>query len=139
MEIQTKKLILQISCKNDYAEFDYGVIEMTQAAADRIRKMSEVVKTAKEDIFSYITEIRAHDHAVTTMKLDYDAEELDGDKLPLVEPEYGRIECCKLNVSGIGFYWSFYPKHCDDICTTSRVLISELDSFDTIDEREVQK
>lgn len=139
METQLKKLILPISCSNDYLDFDHGIIELSQADIEKIRRLADVVKTTKAAISADVSRISMYDYSVVTKKADYCAEELDGDRLPLVEPEYGRIENCKLNVSDICFYWSFYPKHCNDICTTKTVLISELCNFETLDEREVQQ
>ncbi|QOX80905.1 hypothetical protein FY034_18055 (plasmid) [Trichlorobacter lovleyi] len=134
----TKKLILSINTSNDFLDFDYIVAELTQADIDKIRKLSEVVKTAKQSIDSAVYRIKMFDHSVTTMKMDYDAEPDEDGKQPLVEPEYGRIDCCSISVSDDDFMWSFYPKHGDmsDLCETSSVPLAELDSFDAIDERE---
>lgn len=137
MENPTKKLILPINCPtNECLDFDYGIVELTQSGIDKIKKLSEVVKAAQENIGLEVYRIEMFDHAVTVMQADYDAPADDG-KVALVEPEYGRIDCCTLDVSDLDFRWSFYPKHGTDLCTTESVLISALDTFETIDEREV--
>lgn len=134
---KTKKLILPVHCPtNDYIDFDHGIVELTQEDIDTIRKLSEVVIAAKGSISDSVYRIKMFDHAVTVMQADYDAEPEDG-KVALKEPEYGRIDCCTLNVSDLDFNWSFYPKHGSDLCTTDTVSFSELDTFETLDEREV--
>jgi hypothetical protein len=137
MESTKKKLILPVHCPtNDCVEFDYAIVELSQSDIGKIRALSEVVKATKESVSDNVYRIKMFDHAVTVMQADYDAEPEDG-KTPLREPEYGRIDCCALNVSDLDFHWSFYPKHGSDLCETSTVSISELDTFETLDEREV--
>lgn len=132
----TKKLILPVTSSNEFFdEFDHAVIELEQADIDRIKAMSEIVKNAKS-VHSGMYKIVAFDY-VTVMKADYD-EELDGDRLPLVEPEYATTECDCVNVTDDNFYWTFIPKHTSTRCETESVSISELDNFDTVDLREVQ-
>lgn len=135
---KTKKLILPVTNPNDFFDgFDHGVVELSQSDIDRIRNLSEAVKTAKQS-YDGVYQLSCLDLAVTTMKADYDSSLEDG-KLPLVEPEYPRIECCTLVVSDQDFHWMFYPKFCDTRSTTASVLISELETFETLDAREVQK
>ena len=131
-----KKLILEVHTSNDYLDFGYVVVELTQANIDKIHKLSEIVKAAKESIDSAVFRIKMFDPSLTTMRMDYDAEPDENGKQPLVEPEYGRIECCAINVSDDDFLWTFYPKHGSDHCETSSVPLAALDNFDTIDERE---
>jgi hypothetical protein len=133
----TKKLILPVSSSNEFFdEIDHAVIELEQADIDRIKAMSEIVKNAKS-VHDGVYKIVAFDYNVTAMKAEYD-EELDGDRLPLVEPEDARIECECVNVTDDDFFWTFIPKHTETRCETESVSISALDSFDTLDLREVQ-
>ena len=136
----TKKLIMPIHNQDDYFDgFDHGIVELTQADMDRIRAISELVKTAKITIHDGAYKIVAWDFGITVMKTDYDSETLVDGLLPLVEPDECRIDCPCLNVTDTDFFWSFYPKHVNVHCETATFDISLLDNFDTVDGREVQR
>jgi hypothetical protein len=140
-DTRTKKLIMPINIQDDHFDgFDFGIIEMTQFEMYRIRTMSELVKTAKATIHDGAYKFVAWDGGIETMKTDYDAETLEDGRLPFLAhtDEYeGRIECVCLNVTDSEFFWTFYPKHTDIRCETKNYPISVLDTFDTIDDRDV--
>lgn len=138
--MSTKKLIMQIHIQDDYFDgFDYGIVELTQADMDRIRAMSELVKTAKTAIHDGAYKIVAWDFGIAVMKTDYDSETLADGLLPLIEPDECRIDCPCLNVTDTDFFWSFFPKHVNVHCETATFCISLLNNFDTVDGREVQR
>ncbi|MFZ4856086.1 MAG: hypothetical protein ACOYL3_06785 [Desulfuromonadaceae bacterium] len=137
-ESQTKTLIMPINVQDEhFSGFDFGVVELSQSEIDRIRAMSALVKSAKETIHSGAYKIVAWDYVIRVMQTDDDAEELDNDRLPLKEPEYPRIDCPCLNVTDTDFFWSFYPKHTNVNCETATMNIELLDTFDTVDSREL--
>ena len=134
----TKKLIMPIHIHDDHFDgFDFGIVELSQSEMDRIRAMSELVKSAKETIHSGAYKITAWDYVVRIMQTDDDAEELDNGRIPLKEPDECRIDCPCLNVTDSDFFWSFYPKHTNVNCETATMSIELLDNFDTVDAREV--
>ena len=134
----TKKLIMPIHTQDDHFDgFDFAVVELSQSEMDRIRAMSELVKTAKETIHSGAYKLVAWDYVVRIMQTDEDAEELDDGRMPLKEPDDGRIDCPCLNVTDEDFFWSFYPKHTNTNYETATMSIELLDNFDPVDTREV--
>ncbi len=134
----TKKLIMPINTQDDYFDgFDFAVVELSQSEMDRIRAMSELVKTTKETIHSGTYKLVAWDYVVRIMQTDEDAEELDDGRVPLKEPDDCRIDCPCLNVTDEDFFWSFYPKHSNVNYETTTMSIELLDDFDTVDTREV--
>jgi len=135
---QTKTLIMPINTQDDYFDgFDFAVVELSQSEMDRIRAMSELVKTAKDTIHSGTYKLVAWDYVVRIMQTDEDAEELDDGRVPLKEPDDCRIDCPCLNVTDEDFFWSFYPKHSNVNYETTTMSIELLDDFDTVDTREV--
>ncbi len=137
-ETQTKTLIMPINTQDDYFDgFDFAVVELSQSEMDRIRAMSDLVKSAKETIHSGAYKIVAWDYVIRVMQTDSDSEELDDGRMPLKEPDDCRIDCPCLNVTDEDFFWSFYPKHTSVNYETSTMSIELLDNFDTVDAREL--
>ncbi len=135
---QTKTLIMPINTQDNYFDgFDFAVVELSRSEMDRIRAMSELVKSAKETIHSGAYKLVAWDYVIRIMQNDEDAEELDNDRIPLKEPDDCRVDCPCLNVTDTDFFWSFYPKHSNVNYETSTMSIELLDNFDTVDAREV--
>lgn len=71
-----KQLILEITGGNDSLDFDHIVASLNQADIDKIRKISELIKTTRE-VVKEVCDIRIYDDSFTTFSLDYDAEEMD--------------------------------------------------------------
>ena len=137
-ETQTKTLIMPIHTQDNYFDgFDFAVVELSLSEMDRIRAMSELVKSAKKTIHTGAYKLVAWDYVVRIMQTDEDAEELDDGRMPLKEPDECRIDCPCLNVTDSDFFWSFYPKHTNVTCETATMNIELLDNFDTVDAREV--
>jgi hypothetical protein len=137
-EIPTKKLIIPIYIQDDHFDgFDFGIVELSQSEMDRIRAMSELVRSTKETIHNGAYKLVAWDYVIRVMQTDYDSEKLDDGRLPMKEPEYPRIDCPCLNVTATDFFWSFYPKHTNINCETAVMSIELLDTYDTIDDRDL--
>jgi len=132
----TKKLILPVhNCDDYYDDIDHALVELTQSEISTIKTMAAVVRGSKS-LHRGMHKLVAFDHSVETMRADHDSG-LENGRVPLVEPEYPRIECCCLNVTDCEFYWTFNPKHSSVECETELVSITELDSYDLLDAREV--
>ena len=138
-EQPTKKIITPVSvCDDNYCGFNYAIVNVDQDDIDRIRAMHAIVQDAKAKVRNGLYKLVAFDGDVTVMTEDSDAEKSDDGRIVLTEPdEYDRrIECVCLNVTDNEFFWTFYPKHTNIHCETDTYLISVLDTFDTIDDRE---
>ena len=92
------------------------------------------VRQAQADIGSAVDKIKMYDSSLETKKNDYDSLDENGNP-PLVDPEENRIEGCMLNVTDDCFFWSFYPKYLNDICTTNHVAVELLDDMELVDRR----
>lgn len=141
MTTSTKRLILPVSTSDDnFNDFDHAIIDLTNSDIHLIREMSKIVRAAKSSLDISIYKLVTFNTAPEVMTTDYDTDYLDNGRTPLKEPdEYNnRIDGACLNVTDDDFFWSFHPKNTGIHCETESVLITALDTFDTIDDRELQ-
>jgi hypothetical protein len=141
MPTSIKRLILPVSISDDnFNGFDHAIIDLTQTEVRLIREMSEIVKAAKTSLDISVYKLVAFNTAPVLMTSDYDTEYLDNGRTPLKEPDEddARIDGVCLNVTDDDFFWTFHPKNTGIHCETESVLITALDTFDTLDARELQ-
>jgi len=135
-----KRLILPVSVSDDnFNGFDHAVVDLTQSDIQLIRDMCTVVNTCKLKLGNEIYKLVCFDNDITVMATDYDTDYLDNGRTPLKTPddEDSRIDCVCLNVTHDDFFWSFSLKHSEFRCETKSTPITALDTFDTLDCREV--
>lgn len=124
----TKRLILPVSDNNDFFEgADYAVVELSTDMIERIRKLSEAVRSLE------VYRISEFNYACDFRNAGF--EQWECGKVPL--KEYPKsTECNLLNVTDTGFYWSGLYKHTDIRWSTDTVLLTTLDDADDYDQRE---
>jgi hypothetical protein len=134
-----KRLILPVSVSDDnFNGFDHAIIDLTQAEIQLIRDMCAVVNTCKGSLGAEIYKLVTFHNGLEVMATDYDTEYLDNGRTPLKTPDDddARIDGVCLNVTDDDFFWTFHPKNTGIHCETESVLITALDTFDTLDCRE---
>lgn len=140
MPTSTKRLILPVSVSDDnFNGFDHAVIDLNSAEIQRIRDMRDVINTCKNSLGSEFYKLVMFHNGLEVMETDYDTDYLDNGRTPLRTPdaEDARIDCVCLNVTDDDFFWSFYPKHTNIHCETESISIDVLETFDTLDCREL--
>ena len=127
--INPKRLILPVSDNSDFFEgADYAIVELSADMIERIRKLSEAVRSL--DVYR----ISEFNYACEFRNADYE-QEWESGKVPLKEYQKS-TECSLLNVTDTGFYWSGLYKNTDVRWSTDTVQLTTLDEAGEYDQRE---
>ena len=126
-----KHMVLRVNTydENTWDTADFAEKSLDQKGIDRINKLALGAKLL--DVYK-VTEFNA---ICDFLVEDYDCVAPAGNKTP-TKPFESRMECCTLNVTSNSFYWSGYYKFSNIRWETTSISLSELDSMDSIDERE---
>ncbi len=128
---KSKKLIIPVHTYDEWFDGkpDYVVVELCQ---DRIRRIKEMAGTVRNlGVYKVVEFDYSCEHKVAA----HDAEP-DNGRVALSDFD-GRMECETLNVTENSFFWSGYHKHTNIHWETESVIISELDTLEEIDQRDV--
>lgn len=121
-----KKVLLSVSCINEYAD-DFPGLYCAELTPETIARIMHLSKTVK-DVHAF--KISEFNSCGTWSNADADSDPSFEDVS--CEDNEARVDVCQLVVTGTDFYWTAVPKHLGDDMgmTTARVPVDFLTGDD---------